>query len=79
MRTSKAANRHIPSLRLARGQLWRTEGSYIKIVELGKTLIHYKMLRDLKHMRRTQTTVLETMENYLKSHRAQLVTGVSTN
>ena len=64
---------------LARGQRWKTEDEYIEIVELGKRLIHYRMVRQLGQMRRTQTSGIDTMEAYLKSHRATLVEGASTN
>ena len=58
---------------LAKGQLWSTAKGHIKIVELGKMLVHYKMLRDLRQMRRTQMSRIDTMEGYLKTNRAQLV------
>jgi hypothetical protein len=64
---------------LAKGQLWSTAKGHIKIVELGKMLVHYKMLRDLRQMRRTQMSRIESMEVYLKTNRAQLVeTGAAT-
>ena len=58
---------------LAKGQLWRTEKGHIQIVDLGKMLVHYKMLRELHQMRRTQMSRIDTMEGYLKTNRAQLV------
>ena len=58
---------------LAKGQLWSTAKGHIKIVELGKMLVHYKLLRDLRQMRRTQMSRIDTMEGYLKTNRAQLV------
>ena len=58
---------------LAKGQLWSTAKGHIKIVELGKMLVHYKMLKDLRQMRRTQMSRIESMEVYLKTNRAQLV------
>ena len=30
---------------LAKGQIWKTENAYIQIVELGKRLIQYKMMK----------------------------------
>jgi hypothetical protein len=62
---------------LAKGQLWRTENAHIRIVELGKMLVHYKMLRDLRQMRRTQMSRIDTMEDYLKTNRAQLVERIA--
>ena len=58
---------------LAKGQLWRTEQGHIRIVDLGKMLVHYKMLRELHQMRRTQMSRIDTMVGYLKTNRAQLV------
>lgn len=58
---------------LAKGQLWRTEQGHIRIVDLGKMLVHYKMLRELHQMRRTQISRIDTMVGYLKTNRAQLV------
>jgi hypothetical protein len=64
---------------LASGQRWKTKDAYIEIVELGKRLIHYRMVRHLGQMRRTQTSGIDTMESYLKAHEARLVKGASKN
>ena len=64
---------------LARGQLWKTENAYIQIVDLGKRLIDYRMMRQLGQSRRTQTSTIETMEKYLKANEARLVKGNSRN
>jgi len=64
---------------LANGQLWKTENAYIQIVELGKRLIDYRMMRELGQVRRTQTSSIETMEHYLKTNEARLVKGNSRN
>ena len=58
---------------LAKGQLWKTEDVHIRIVDLGKMLVHYKMLRELHQMRRTQMSRIDSMVAYLKTNRAQLV------
>ena len=58
---------------LAKGQLWSTAKGHIKIVELGKMLVHYKLLRDLRQMRRTQMSRIDSMEVYLKTNGGQLV------
>jgi hypothetical protein len=58
---------------LAKGQLWRMEQGHIRIVDIGKMLVHYKMLRELHQMRRTQISRIDTMVGYLKTNRAQLV------
>jgi len=58
---------------LAKGQLWKTQHWHIQIVELGRLLVHYKMLRELNQMRRTQLSRVESMEAYLKTNRAELI------
>jgi hypothetical protein len=64
---------------LAKGQLWKTDQAYIQIVELGKKLIDYRMMRELGQMRRTQTTTCDTMEAYLRTNEGRLVKGHSRN
>ena len=59
--------------KLVKGQLWKTKKGLIRIVELGKMLVHYKMLSDLRQMRRTQVSRIDNMLDYLKTNRAQLV------
>ena len=67
-----------PSPALAKGQLWKTEKGHIQIVDLGKMLVHYKMLRELHQMRRTQMSRIDTMIGYLKTNGAQLVQSSAT-
>ena len=64
---------------LAKGQCWKTKDAYIEIVQLGKTLIDYKLLGDLGQKRRTQTTTFKSMEDYLKGNEASLIKGPSRN
>lgn len=65
-----------PPAPLAKGQLWKLNHFYIQIVELGKRLIHYRMLSDLKETGvKIKTSGVDVMWGYLKSRRAQLVHG----
>jgi hypothetical protein len=64
---------------LAKGQRWKTKDAYIEIVQLGKTLIDYKLLRELGQRRRTQTTTFKSMEDYLNTNEARLMNGDSRN
>lgn len=66
-------NRKKSSPALSKGQLWSTEHVQIRIVELGKILVHYQLLRDPHQMRRTQTSRIDSMEDYLRTNSAQLV------
>ena len=61
---------------LAKDQLWKVNESYIHIVELGKRLIHYKMSNSRQSRAvPVKMSSIDTVQNYLKSHRAVLVTG----
>jgi hypothetical protein len=63
-----------PPPALSKGQLWKTDQAYIHIVELGKTLLHYRMTRSLKQKGViTQMSAIGTMANYLKSNEARLI------
>ena len=64
---------------LAQGQIWKTKDLHLEIVQLGKLLVHYRMLKDLKQQRRTQISRVDAMEDYLEANKARLVEGVSRN
>jgi len=42
-------------------------------------LVHYKMLREVGQLRRTQMSRIDSMEDYLKTNRARLVDDVTCN
>jgi len=61
---------------LAKDQLWKVNGEYLHIVDLGKTLIHYKMSAGLKQRGvPVKMTAIDTVQKYLKTNRAVLVKG----
>jgi hypothetical protein len=64
---------------LAKGQLWKMDHAHIQITELGKRLVHYRMLQDLRQMRPSQMTDFGTLERYLRTNRAKLVKGRAAN
>ncbi len=71
-----ADTEHLHGLRA--GQLWKVEQGYVYIVELGKRLIHYKMLRHPSARAAvTQMIRSEALLNYLRQSEAQLVLPVS--
>jgi hypothetical protein len=72
-----ATKKFLPAL--ANGQRWKTKDAYIEIVQLGKALIDYKLLRELGQRRRTQTTTFKNMEDYLKLNEGRLMRGNSVN
>jgi len=59
---------------LEKGQLWKTDTGYIQICHIGNRLIDYKMMKEPgKRVVRTQTTTIDTLEKYLKTQKAVLV------
>jgi hypothetical protein len=66
------SNKPLPSL--AKGQLWKTDTGYIQIWHIGKRLIDYKMMKQPgQRAVRTQATGIDTLKEYLKTHKAVLV------
>jgi hypothetical protein len=63
---------------LAQGQLWKLNHLYIQIVELGKRLIHYRMLSDLKETgARIKTSSVDVLWRYLQSRHARLLSSTA--
>ena len=61
---------------LAEGQLWKLNHLYIQIDELGKRLIHYRMLSNMRETgAKVKTSGAEVLAGYLRSRHAQLVRG----
>jgi hypothetical protein len=59
---------------LEAGQLWKLEHGYLYIVELGKRLIHYRMLRYTgQRAALTRMIGIEALLNYLSQSEAELV------
>jgi hypothetical protein len=66
---------HKPSeAELAKGQVWRTEDAYLQIMDRGKRLISYKVMKELgKRGVRTQMSGIGDVEAYLKANDAELI------
>lgn len=59
---------------LAEGQLWKTDSTYVQIVELGKRLIHYKLLKDPQQTAAmTRLIRTDALAVYLRATEATLV------
>jgi hypothetical protein len=59
---------------LAKGQLWKINDAYIQIVEQGKRLIHYKMMKNVGQRGVfTHMSAVAALEDYLKANQARLV------
>ena len=64
---------------LAKGQVWQTKAANIEIVGVGKRLVHYRIIRQLRPRRLSaQISGIGPMENYLKTNKATLATGPVT-
>ena len=59
---------------LEKGQLWKVDENYLQIVDLGKRLIHYKLMKkpDQKAVI-TRMIGVEALAVYLRSNEATLV------
>jgi len=57
---------------LAKGQLWKMEDKHIEIMEVGKTLTHYRLFQ---HQKRVPISLggITAVQAYLKTNRAKLV------
>ena len=65
---------------LARGQIWKTRAARIEIVALGKSLLHYRITKELGAQSvSAQISGIPAMESYLQMHQARLIRGASNN
>jgi hypothetical protein len=65
-------NRFSPPL--AAGQLWKMKHVYVQIVELGKRLIEFKLLKYPQEAGvRPQTSEISTLWGYLQARHARLL------
>ncbi|HWH70126.1 MAG TPA: hypothetical protein VNT26_12125 [Candidatus Sulfotelmatobacter sp.] len=65
---------------LAKGQLWAIEGGYIYIVDLGKRLISYKLMRQQgQRAVKTQMVAIDSLQAYLQEKAARLLKSSAAN
>ncbi len=60
---------------LAKGQIWKTKDLHVQIVQLGKILVHYKLLEHLDQIRSTQMSRIEVLAEYLRINKGRLLQG----
>jgi hypothetical protein len=59
------------------GQLWRLENGYVFIVERGRRLVHYKMLREpTQRAAMTRLIGIEPLLKYLAHSDAELMRSI---
>ncbi|HEX4645943.1 MAG TPA: hypothetical protein VH598_10070 [Verrucomicrobiae bacterium] len=61
-----------PPPELVKGQLWQTEKGNVEIMEVGKTLTHYRLFQN---QRRVPTSLgrIKMVQDYLKKNHAKLI------
>ncbi len=57
---------------LAKGQLWKTEKGHVEIMEVGKTLTHYRLFQTQKRVP-TSLGRIQMVQDYLRNNQAKLV------
>lgn len=60
------------SLALAKGQLWKMDDKHIEIMEVGKTLAHYRLFQNQKRVP-ISLGGIAAVQAYLKTNGAKLV------
>lgn len=60
------------SLALAKGQLWKMDDKHIEIMEVGKTLTHYRLFQNQKRVP-ISLGGIAAVQAYLKTNGAKLV------
>jgi len=61
-----------PMLALAKGQLWKMEDKHIEIMEVGKTLTHYRLFQSQKRVP-ISLGGITAVQAYLRSNGAKLI------
>jgi hypothetical protein len=57
---------------LEKGQLWQTENGQVEIMEVGKTLTHYRLFRNQKRVP-TSLGRIQMVQDYLRNNGGKLV------
>ncbi len=60
---------------LAKGQLWKMNDTHVEIMEVGKTLTHYRLYQNQKRVP-ISLGGIGTVQEYLKKNKAVLVKKV---
>ena len=61
-----------PAPALAKGQLWKTERGNVEIMEVGKTLTHYRLFQNQKRVP-TSLGRIEMVQDFLRNNQAKLI------
>jgi len=61
-----------PPVPLAKGQLWKMEDKHIEIMEVGKTLTHYRLFQNQKRVP-ISLGGIAAVQAYLRTNGARLI------
>jgi hypothetical protein len=70
--TRKATVKKPSPLSLAKGQLWKMDDKHIEIMEVGKTLTHYRLFQSQKRVP-ISLGGITAVQAYLKTNGAKLI------
>jgi hypothetical protein len=70
--TLKKLTKKAPPVPLAKGQLWKMDDKHIEIMEVGKTLTHYRLFQSQKRVP-ISLGGIAAVQAYLKSNGAKLI------
>jgi len=70
--TVKTAPKKASPIPLAKGQLWKMDDKHVEIMEVGKTLTHYRLFQSQKRVP-ISLGGIAAVQAYLKSNGAKLV------
>jgi hypothetical protein len=68
MKLKDSTNNHS----LEKGQLWKTEKGNVEIMEVGKTLAHYRLFQNQKRVP-TSLGRIQMVQDYLRDNQAKLI------
>jgi hypothetical protein len=70
--TKRVKTRKMPPIPLAKGQLWKMDDKHIEIMEVGKTLTHYRLFQSQKRVP-ISLGGITAVQAYLKTNGARLI------
>ena len=70
--TKRVKTRKITPVPLAKGQLWKMDDKHIEIMEVGKTLTHYRLFQSQKRVP-ISLGGITAVQAYLKTNGARLI------
>jgi hypothetical protein len=70
--TKRVKTRKLSPIPLAKGQLWKMDDKHIEIMEVGKTLAHYRLFQNQKRVP-ISLGGITAVQAYLRTNGARLI------